>query len=190
MGPFTLLDMTGIDVCAHVTDFLYKEYGLRFEPNPLLKLMMDKKFLGQKSGAGFYMHPAGQVPKKDEPKQVNPELAALIEEAKAQKPSAKAPRDFDVNRIILPMFNEALYAIQEKVAEPFDVDVAMQWGCGLNRGLISLAEEKGLEWCLGQLETEQVIHGERFRPAWILQKLVRGQIHDFKVLNPEPVAAL
>jgi 3-hydroxyacyl-CoA dehydrogenase len=190
MGPFTLLDMTGIDVCAHVTDFLYKEYGLRFEPNPLLKLMMDKKILGQKSGAGFYLHPAGQAPKKGEPKQVNPEIAGLIEEAKSLKPSAKAPRNFDVNRIILPMFNEALYAIQEKVAEPMDVDVAMQWGCGLNRGLISLAEEKGLEWCLEQLEAEKVIHGERFRPAWILQKLVRGQIHDFKALKPEPVAAL
>jgi 3-hydroxyacyl-CoA dehydrogenase len=189
MGPFTLLDMTGIDVCAHVTDFLYKEYGQRFEPNPLLKLMVEKKFLGQKSGAGFYMHPPGQVPRKDEPKQLNPELDALLNSARDLKPSASSPRKFDLSRIIMPMFNEALYAIQEKVAEPMDVDVAMQWGCGLNRGLISIAEEKGLSWCLEQLEAEHAIHGERFRAAWILQKLVRGQIHDFKALSPEPVAA-
>jgi 3-hydroxyacyl-CoA dehydrogenase len=189
MGPFTLLDMTGIDVCAHVTEFLYKEYGLRFEPAPMLKLMMEKKILGQKTGAGFYLHPKGHVPQKGELKELNPEIAGLLEQARKQKPSASAPRPFEVSRIILPMFNEALYAIQEKVTEPQDVDVAMQWGCGLNRGLISLAEEKGLDWCLNELDREQAIHGERFRPAWILRKLVRGQIHDFKVLSPEPVAA-
>ncbi|MBX9690733.1 MAG: 3-hydroxyacyl-CoA dehydrogenase [Candidatus Obscuribacterales bacterium] len=190
MGPFTLFDMTGIDVCAHVTEFLYKEYGLRFEPAPLLKLMVEKKFLGQKAGAGFYMHTPGQIPKKGEALEVNPELNALLEAARKEKPSSAHPKNFDAFRVILPMFNEALYAIQEKVAEPADVDVAMQWGCGLTRGLISLAEEKGLDWTLSELEAHQAIHGERFRPAWILRKLVRGDIHDFKALAQEPVAAL
>jgi 3-hydroxyacyl-CoA dehydrogenase len=189
MGPFTLLDMTGIDVCAHVTDFLYKEYGLRFQPAPLLRLMVENKFLGQKSGAGFYTHAAGQIPKKDEEKQLNPELQQILEQARKECPPVSAPKSFDAHRIIMPMFNEALYAIQEKVAEPSDVDIAMQWGCGLNRGLISVAEDKGLDWCLNELEAHQKIHGERFRPAWILRKLVRGGIHDFKVLSPEPAVA-
>lgn len=189
MGPFTLFDMTGIDVCAHVTEFLYKEYGQRFEPAPLLHLMVEKKFLGQKTGAGFYMHPAGHIPKKDEEKQLNPELAELLAKANKEKPAIKEPGNFDVHRIIMPMFNEAMYAIQEKVAAPLDVDVAMQWGCGLQRGLVSLAEENGFDWCLNQLESQQKIHGERFRPAWIIRKLVRGGIHDFKTLVPEPVAS-
>lgn len=189
MGPFTLFDMTGIDVCAHVTEFLYKEYGLRFEPAPLLSLLIEKKFLGQKSAAGFYLHEAGKVPQKGEPRQVNPELENLLNQARQMRPPAKAPKVFDVHRIIMPMFNEALYAIQENVAGASDVDVAMQWGCGLNRGLVSLAEEKGLQWCLNELESHEQIHGERFRPAWILRKLVRGGIHDFKALNPEPAVA-
>ena len=189
MGPFTLFDMTGIDVCAHVTEFLYKEYGQRFEPAPLLHLMVENKFLGQKSGAGFYSHPAGHIPKKDEPKQINPELENLLAQAQKERPSVSAPGKFDVHRVIMPMFNEALYAIQEKVAAPLDVDVAMQWGCGLNRGLVSLAEEKGFDWCLSELDAQQKIHGERFRPAWILRKLVRGGIHDCKALIQEPVAA-
>ena len=188
MGPFTLFDMTGIDVCAHVTQFLYQEYGPRFEPAPLLALMVEKKFLGQKSGAGFYMHPAGAVAKKDEEKQLNPELAALIKQANALRPAVGNAKNFDAHRVIMPMFNEALYAIQEKVAEPLDVDVAMQYGCGLNRGLVSLAEDKGFEWCLNELDEQQAIHGERFRAAWILRKLVRGSISNFKTLNLEPVA--
>lgn len=188
MGPFTLFDMTGIDVCAHVTEFLYKEYGPRFEPAPLLSLMVKNNFLGQKSGAGFYVHQKGAVPNKDEEKQLNPELARLLEEARKQKPSAKEPKAFDAHRVVMPMFNEALYAIQEKVAEPLDIDVAMAHGCGLQRGLVSLAEDKGFQWCLDELDAQQKIHGERFRAAWILRKLIRGGIPNFKTLSPEPVA--
>ncbi|HEY9785599.1 MAG TPA: 3-hydroxyacyl-CoA dehydrogenase family protein, partial [Candidatus Obscuribacterales bacterium] len=83
MGPFTLFDMTGIDICAHVNAFLYGEYGPRFQPAPLIKLMIESGFLGQKSGKGFYVHEQGQIPAKDKAKEVNPELKKLIE--KAQK---------------------------------------------------------------------------------------------------------
>lgn len=189
MGPFTLLDMTGIDVCLHVTDYLYSEYGPRFEPAPLLKLMVERGYLGQKKEAGFYLHPKGQQLKKDEPKPINPELKSLIEESRKLKSPAKASASFDVHRIILPMFNEALYALQEKVVAVHDVDVAMQWGCGMSKGLLSLAEAKGLDWCLSELRTYEKLHGERFRPAWLATKFVRADLRDFKELKAEPVAA-
>src|SRR5262249_52783765 len=124
MGPFTLFDMTGIDICAHVEDFLYSEYGPRFEPAPLLNLLVKAGHLGQKSGAGFYAHEKGQQPKKDEPKKLNPDLEKLLAEArKIAKNQGKASKPFDAFRVILPMFNEATYAIQEEVAQPGDVDV-------------------------------------------------------------------
>ncbi|MBY0356676.1 MAG: 3-hydroxyacyl-CoA dehydrogenase [Candidatus Obscuribacterales bacterium] len=188
MGPFTLFDMTGIDVCAHVTEFLYKEYGPRFEPAPLLKLMIDKKFYGQKSGLGFFVHQKGAVPNKDAAKELNPELGKLLEEARKLKPNAKSIKKFDVYRLMMPMFNEAIYALQENVALAADIDVAMKFGCGLNRGLLSLAEEKGLAWCLAELESQQTSHAERFRPAWLLRKLVRAGLHDFKALTREEMA--
>ena len=189
MGPLTLFDMTGIDVCAHVTEYLYGEYGARFHPSPVLKLMIEKKFFGQKSEKGFFVHQKGVIPAKGAKQELNPELPALLEQARKEFAPPQNTKPFDAYRLILPMFNEALYAIQEQVAEANDVDVAMQWGCGLSRGLVSLAEEKGLDWCLAELEAQQAIHGERFRPAWILRKLVRGGIHDFKALTNEPVAA-
>ena len=188
MGPFRLLDMTGIDVCLQIIEFLFNEYGPRFEPAPLLKLMVEKQFLGQKSLAGFYLHTAGQISRKEIELAQNPALETLLALSKKQATGSGSVRQFDASRIILPMFNEALYAIQEKVAEPLDVDVAMQWGCGLTRGLMSLAQEKGLDWCLAQMQGEQAHHGERFRPSWLLRKLVRGQVHDFKALESEPVA--
>ncbi len=189
MGPFTLLDMTGIDVCAHVTNFLYEEYGPRFEPAPVLKGLVEKGFYGQKSGAGFFVHSRGQVPAKDQPKELNPELKPLLAAARGNGHAVKRSRQFEVYRVILPMFNEAMYAIEENVVDWEDVDTAMQFGTGLKRGLMSLAREKGFAWILKELETYQEYYGERFRPAWLLRKLVRGGIHDFNSLHSAPVAA-
>ncbi len=183
MGPFTLLDMTGIDVCSHVTSFLYGEYGVRFEPVSILKSLVGKGQLGQKSGCGFYVHEKGKPPAKEEPRKLNPELNDLLATIRKGRMQPKASRTFDVNRVILPMFNEAIYAIQEGVVQAKDVDVAMEFGCGLTRGLLSLAEEKGFAWCLAEMEAYQEVLGERFRPAWLLRKLVRGGVHDFTRLH-------
>lgn len=190
MGPFALFDMTGIDICAHVNEFLYKEYGPRFTPSPLLKHMIKSGFLGQKSGAGFFVHEKGVVPKKGEPKKINPELQKMIEAARKEAATdAKSSKPFEAYRVLLPMFNEAVYALQEGVIEPSDVDVAMEWGCGLTRGLLTIAEEKGLVWCLAELDGYHKDLGERFRSSWLLRKLVRAGIHDFSKLEQQPVAA-
>ena len=97
-------------------------------------------------------------------------------------------RSFDVYRVMLPMFNEAIYALQEQVVKAEDVDVAMKWGCGMSRGLLTIAQEKGFDWCLAELQSYQKIHGERFRPAWLLSKLVNAGIHDFSQLAQAPMA--
>jgi len=186
MGPFTLLDMTGLDVCQHVNEFLYQEYGPRFAPAKLLSLLTAKKHLGQKTGAGFYTH---QPPvAKGEAKKLNPDLQPLLLEAQKQSAPIKKSKPFDAHRVILPMFNEALYALQEKVVDAADVDVAMQQGCGMSKGLLSIARDKGLDWCLNQLESYQEIYGERFRPSWLLRKLVAGKIHDFSEIINAPQA--
>lgn len=187
MGPFTLFDMTGLDVCLHVENFLYGEYGERFKPAGILKLLVDKGHLGQKSGAGFFKHEKGQVPKKDEPKQLNPDLKGLLETAAKQRIKPKSSRPFDVHRIILPMFNEAIFAVQEHVVQPKDVDVAMEHGTGLKRGLLSLAEEKGFDWCIKEMDQLKDSYGDRFTPAWLMRKLVRARVHDFSQFEQTPV---
>lgn len=184
MGPFTLLDMTGIDVCSHVNDFLFREYGPRFKPAEILSKLMKAGHLGQKSGSGIYLHPKGEVPKKDEPKKINPALQELLGDTKSSQGKGEA----DAYRLLLPMFNEGIYAIQEKVVTHADVDLAMAAGTGLKRGLLTLANDKGFAWCLGQLDENCRKHGERFRSAWLLRKLVRAKLHDFSNLDVAPAA--
>ena len=188
MGPFTLFDMTGIDVCAHVNEFLYSEYGPRFLPSPLLSKLIEHKQFGQKTGAGFYRHDKDQPAKKGEPKLVNPMLRQLVEDANRHSVRAKSPKKFEALRVILPMFNEATYALQEDVVLACDVDVAMQLGCGMTNGLLSIAKDKSLSWCLSELEQYQAAMGERFRPSWWLKKLVRAGVKDFSSLEPAPAA--
>lgn len=184
MGPFTLFDMTGIDICAHVVNFLYEEYGPRFEPAPLLKVMVEEGFLGQKSGAGFYVHDKANPVKKGEAKPINPELSKLVAKAnKMLSETRKYPGSFKAERVILPMFNEAVYALQEDVVQACDVDVAMKYGCGLKRGLLTIASDKGLAQCLEELRDYQGALGERFRPSWLMTKLVRAGVKDFSKEN-------
>lgn len=179
MGPFALFDMTGLDVCAHVNAFLYSQYGPRFTPSPLLEKMVKAGSLGQKSGAGFYMHDKNAPSVKGAPKVVNPKLKDLIAEANKEATLPKSPRAFETHRVILPMLNEAIYCLQEKVVDSADIDVAMQNGCGFKIGLLAMAKEKGLEWCLNELNAYHKEQGERFRPSWLLGKLVGAHVHDF-----------
>jgi 3-hydroxybutyryl-CoA dehydrogenase len=55
MGPFTLLDLVGLDTCMFVAEVMFEEFREpRYAPPPLLKRMVMAGQLGRKSGRGFY----------------------------------------------------------------------------------------------------------------------------------------
>ncbi|MBI4240148.1 MAG: 3-hydroxybutyryl-CoA dehydrogenase [Candidatus Rokubacteria bacterium] len=57
MGPFTLLDLVGLDTTLYVAEVMFEEFREpRFAPPPLLKRMVAAGYLGRKSGRGFYTH--------------------------------------------------------------------------------------------------------------------------------------
>jgi 3-hydroxybutyryl-CoA dehydrogenase len=59
MGPFTLLDLVGLDTTLYVAEVMFQEFREpRFAPPPLLRRMVMAGHLGRKSGKGFYDHPA------------------------------------------------------------------------------------------------------------------------------------
>ncbi len=87
------------------------------------------------------------------------------------------------------MFNEALYALQEEVVAVEDVDTGMKFGCGLQRGLLTIADEKGLDWCVEELNTYQSELGERFRPSWLVKKLARAGLKSVGQMCAKPMVA-
>ena len=57
MGPFTLLDLVGLDTTMYVAEVMFQEFReARFAPPPLLRRMVMAGHLGRKSGKGFYEH--------------------------------------------------------------------------------------------------------------------------------------
>ena len=55
MGPLTLADLIGLDVCLNIMETLYAGFGdSKYRPCPLLKKMVAAGCLGRKSGKGFY----------------------------------------------------------------------------------------------------------------------------------------
>lgn len=57
MGPFTLLDFTGVDVCYAVMDYFYREFGdPSYKPPLIMKQLVRAGRMGRKSGAGFYTY--------------------------------------------------------------------------------------------------------------------------------------
>ena len=59
MGPLTLADFIGLDVCADIMRVLAEGLGNpKYNPCPLLLRMVDAGWLGRKSGRGFYTYPA------------------------------------------------------------------------------------------------------------------------------------
>jgi len=55
MGPLTLADLIGLDVCLNIMEVLYEGFrDPKYRPCPLLRRMVDAGYLGRKAGKGFY----------------------------------------------------------------------------------------------------------------------------------------
>jgi 3-hydroxybutyryl-CoA dehydrogenase len=57
MGPLTLADFIGLDICLDIMNVLYEGYSdSKYRPCPLLKKMVQAGYLGRKTGRGFYVY--------------------------------------------------------------------------------------------------------------------------------------
>lgn len=85
---------------------------------------------------------------------------------------------FIVNRILLPMINQAIYALESGLASAEDIDTAMRLGGGVPMGPLTLADFIGLDTCLSILQTLYT-EGKNltFPPSGLLvQKVKQGQL--------------
>ena len=151
MGPIELADTVGLDVAASVGAELAPFLGLEI-PTQLDELARSGK-RGKKDGQGLYAWENGK-PKKPE---VDPKYV---------------PPDDIEDRMILPMLNEAVACLHDRVVEDADLlDAGVIFGTGFapfRGGPIQYIRETGVDAISAKLAALASRHGDRFkpRPGW------------------------
>jgi len=154
MGPFTLIDLLGLDTVFHVAEHLNESYGDRFYvPKGMRKLVEAGKLGAKTGGEGFYKDGEPNLPGEADP----PENLAELQQ--------------------LAALREACLVLEEGVATSRDIDFGLMGGAGMDprRGLLPpfwRADVDGLDTVLEKMEQAEEEHGERFSPPTILKRLV------------------
>jgi len=80
---------------------------------------------------------------------------------------------FVVNRILVPMINEAFFVLAEGLATAEDIDAGMKLGCNQPIGPLALADMVGLDVCLAVMEVYLSEFGDsKYRPCPLLKEMV------------------
>jgi 3-hydroxyacyl-CoA dehydrogenase len=163
MGPFTLLDMIGIDIAEKVAKSLYESFGPRMTAAQILGMMVQAGRFGTKSGAGFYHYAEAQ----------DDVMIKILKKIYDEHRLKKTP--FTPNRLLLAMVNEAVISLQEGVSGAADIDIAMIAGIGFPQvkgGALHYADQIGIDRVLEELEQYAKELGSRFWPAPMLKRMV------------------
>ena len=161
MGPFELMDFIGNDVNYTVTETVFSAFYFdpRYKPSFTQKRFAEAGYLGRKSGIGYYEYDENGklvVPKESE-QSFNSELSQQI-----------------FNRVLVMLINEAADALFLNIASAEDIDNAMTKGVNYPKGLLAWADEKGIDWCVNQMDSlYNEYHEDRYRCSPILRKMNR-----------------
>jgi 3-hydroxybutyryl-CoA dehydrogenase len=156
MGPFELMDFIGNDVNYAVTESVFSSFYFdpRYKPSFTQKRLSEAGFFGRKSGRGYYDYSEGA------------EMPKAIED--------KALQELIANRVLVMLINEAADALFLNVASAKDIDMAMTKGVNYPKGLLAWADEKGIDWCVNQLDSlYNEYHEDRYRCSALLRRMQR-----------------
>lgn len=156
MGPFTLMDYIGHDVNYKVTETVFAAfyYDPRYRPSFTQQRLVDAGYLGRKSGRGFYDYSEGTT--RPEP-QEDTVLGQKI-----------------LGRIRVMLINEAADALFLQVASREDIDLAMTKGVNYPKGLLSWANELGINRVVEELDALYHEYLEdRYRCSPLLRRMSR-----------------
>jgi 3-hydroxybutyryl-CoA dehydrogenase len=167
MGPFELMDFIGNDVNFTVTETVFKSFFFdpRYKPSFTQKRFAEAGYLGRKSGIGFYEYDKNNqiIPLNKNETKIDSALSQLI---------------FD--RVLVMLINEAADTLFWNIASAKDIDNAMTKGVNYPKGLLAWADEKGIDWCVNQMDQLYDEYREdRYRCSPILRKMNREQKNFF-----------
>lgn len=125
LGPFELMDLTGIDVTYAASSSIWERLGRpeRLRPSPIQAQLIGEGHLGRKTGLGFYRYEAGRPSGAAAP-------TAVLDGDVSPPIEAAAIR----SRILGAIDAEARLVVAEGVASEADIDLAMRLGANHPQG--------------------------------------------------------
>jgi 3-hydroxyacyl-CoA dehydrogenase/enoyl-CoA hydratase/3-hydroxybutyryl-CoA epimerase len=148
MGPVTLADTVGLDVCLAVADNLTAYYG--GEVPQQLRDMVEKKQLGRKTGRGYYEYKEGKPVKQPATDRTKMDHAMIQD------------------RLVLRMVNESVACLREGVIDDRDLlDGGMIFGTGFapfTGGPMHYSQTRGFKAVYDRLAELEKACGDRFSP--------------------------
>lgn len=183
MGPLELIDQVGIDIASHVANSLASVQADAEVPVTFLADMAQRKWLGKKTGIGFYDWSKGRRPN-----------AKLTVQSTATDSSGQFEEDgltAIARRLVYPMLNEAVHCLDELVVtEPWMVDLGMVLGTGfapMHGGPLRLIDAIGAAVVCRNMHALEQKYGQRFAPAQGLQTMAGRQQSFYQVGNSNPL---
>jgi 3-hydroxyacyl-CoA dehydrogenase/enoyl-CoA hydratase/3-hydroxybutyryl-CoA epimerase len=178
-GPLEYLDLMGLDVAAALARALAPVLEDRLVLDETFEFMVRQKWLGQKTGIGFYRY-VGRPAWRKKPKPNRSLIARLRAASHAEAPhtmealSRADQLTWARQRLVLLMINEAAWCLEEKRAQsPKALDLAfMLAGWAPHRGgPLHYARQLGVDTVIGELEDFAADYGPRYEPCPALAML-------------------
>lgn len=161
MGPFELMDFIGNDVNYTVTETVFTAFYFdpRYKPAFTQKRFAEAGYLGRKSGKGYYDYDENGRP-------------VIQSKNVIQSESEESLKEQICNRILVMLINEAADALFLNIASAEDIDSAMTKGVNYPKGLLAWADEKGIDWCVTEMDKlYNEYHEDRYRCSPLLRRM-------------------
>lgn len=155
MGPFALMDFIGHDINFKVTCQVWESFHFdgRYKPSFSQQRLVDAGYFGKKTGKGFY------------------DYNAILPEVDLEENEAVMAYVF--KRILCLLINEAADTVFRNICSEEDVELAMLYGTNYPKGLLSWAQEIGLDEVIYTLDgLYDRYHEERYRVSPYLRDRV------------------